>query len=320
MHDCTLRTIGNAHDTTFPSTGKVRLKTNLADYPVVRALKAGEVSSNLVEFDFCGPTPANRGFKPMIREGAFDAGELAIGSFLQAKVYGKPLVLLPAVVMARFQHHTILYNASKGELEPKDLEGRRIAVRSYTQTTGIWVRGILKHEHGVDLDRLTWICTDDAHLAEYRDPANVERPAPGAKLLDQMLIDGDVDAAIPAGDLTKDHPHIRHLFPKPNEQAKAWVRKYGTVPVNHYFVVSKALADTRPDVVAEIYRLLQESKRRAPPPADGIDFLPHGLEANRKPLELIAQYAAEQQIIPRAFAVEELFEGAAVGQLPIHPQ
>src|SRR5512145_3469878 len=181
--------------TVFPSTGKVRLKTNLADNPVVRALKAGEVRSDLVEFDFCGPKPANKGFKPMIREGAYDAGELAIGSFLQAKVYGKPLVLLPAVVMARFQHHTIVYNAAKGELAPKDLEGRRIAVRSYTQTTGIWVRGILKHEHGVDLNRLRWICTDDAHVREYGDPAFVERPGAGAKTLNQMLIDGDVDAA-----------------------------------------------------------------------------------------------------------------------------
>jgi 4,5-dihydroxyphthalate decarboxylase len=293
----------------FPATGKIRLKTNLADYPVTRALKAGEIKSDLVEFDFCGPTPANQGFKPMIREGAFDAGELAIGSFLQAKVYGKPLVLLPAVVMARFQHHTIVYNASKGELKPKDLEGRRIAVRSYTQTTGIWVRGILKHEHGVDLSRLRWVCTDDAHLAEYRDPAIVERPGPGAKPLDRMLIDGDVDAAIPRNDLTKDHPHIRHLFPNPNAQAKAWVATYGAVPVNHYFVVAKALADTRPDAVAEIYRLLEESKALAPPSADGIDFFPYGLEANRKPLELMVQYSVEQEIIPRAFTVEELFEG-----------
>ena len=173
--------------TTFPPTGKVRLRTNLADYPVVRALKEGKVRSDLVEFDFCGPKIANQGFKPMISEGAYDAGELAIGSFLQAKVYGRPLVLLPAVVMARFQHHTIVYNASKGELAPKDLEGRRIAVRSYTQTTGIWVRGILKHEHGVDLCRLRWVCTDDAHVAEYRDPPIVERPGPGAKTLDQML-------------------------------------------------------------------------------------------------------------------------------------
>jgi 4,5-dihydroxyphthalate decarboxylase len=296
--------------TTFPPTGKVRLKTNLADYPVVRALKEGKVKSDLVEFDFCGPKVANQGFKPMIREGAYDAGELAIGSFLQAKVYGKPLVMLPAVVMARFQHHTIVYNASKGELKPKDLEGRRIAVRSYTQTTGIWVRGILTHEHGVDLARLTWVCTDDAHLAEYRDPPNVERPAPGAKL-DQMLLDGDVDAAITPADLTKDHPHIRHLFPNPNVAAKAWAAKYGTVPVNHYFVVAKALADTRPDVVAEIYRLLQESKRLASLPADGIDFFPYGIEANRRPLDLMVQYSVEQQIIPRAFTVEELIEGAA---------
>ena len=296
--------------TALSATGKVRLKTNLADHPVVRALKAGEIRSDLVDFDFCGPTPANRGFKPMLREGAFDAGELAIGSFLQAKVYNKPLVMLPAVVMARFQHHTIVYNASKGELKPKDLEGRRVAVRSYTQTTGIWVRGILAHEHGVDLSRLRWVCTDDAHLAEYRDPAIVERPGPGAKPLDQMLLDGEVAAAIPAGDLTKDNPHIRHLFASPNEQGKAWAAKYGTVPVNHYFVVSKALADARPDVVREVYRLLHESKRRAPPPADGVDFFPYGVEANRKPLELIVQYAVEQQIIPRAFTLDELFDGA----------
>ena len=245
----------------FPASGKVRLKTNLADYPVVRALKAGEVRSDLVEFDFCGPKTANQGFKPMINEGAYDAGELAIGSFLQAKAYNRPLVLLPAVVMARFQHHIIVYNASRGELGPKDMEGRRIAVRAYTQTTGIWVRGILKHEHGVDLNRIRWVCTDDAHVAEYRDPPIVERPGPGAKKLDQMLLDGDVDALIPATDLTKDHAHIRHLFPNPNEQAKAWAQKYGTVPVNHYFVVSKALADARPDVVREIYRLLLESKK-----------------------------------------------------------
>jgi 4,5-dihydroxyphthalate decarboxylase len=129
-----------------------------------------------------------------------------------------------------------------------------------------------------------------------------------------MLLDGAVDAAITPTDLTKDHPHIRHLFPNPSHEAKAWAAKYGTVPVNHYFVVAKALADTRPDVVAEIYRLLQETRRLAPPPADGIDFFPFGLEPNRKPLELMVQYSLEQQIIPRSFTVEELFEGAAVGR------
>ena len=81
------------------------------------------------------------------------------------------------------------------------------------------------------------------------------------------------------------------------------------MPVNHYFVVAKALAETRPDVVREIYRLLQESKQRAPASANGIDFHPFGIEANRKALELMVQYSVEQQLIPRAFPVEELFEG-----------
>ena len=294
----------------FPASGPVRLRTNLADYPLVRALKSGEVRSDIVAFDFCGPKVANQGFKPMVREGAFDAGELAIGTFLQAKVYEKPLVLLPAAVMARHQHHTVVYNASRGELAPKDMEGRRIAVRAYSQTTGIWVRGILNHEHGVDLNRLRWLCPDDAHLAEYQDPPIVERPAPGAKLT-ELLLNGEVDAAILPTDLTKEHAHIRYLFPDPVKRAEAWTKKYGTVPVNHYFVVARSLAETRPDVVREIYRLLAESKAKAPPSPDGTDFHPFGVEANRKALELMVGYSVEQQIIPRAFAIEELFEGFA---------
>jgi 4,5-dihydroxyphthalate decarboxylase len=290
---------------------KVKLHTLLGSYPNVVGLKDGRVKSDLVEWDFPDYPVPNRGFKPMVREHKFDCGELAIVTFLQAKVYGLPYVLLPATVLGRGQLQTVAYNSERGAMKPSDLNGKRFGVRSYTQTTGIWVRGILAHEHGVDLSRLTWVCSDGAHLAEYRDPANVERPGPGAKPIDRMLLDGDVAAAIPAGNLTKDNPHIRHLLPNPEEQGKAWAAKYGTVPVNHYFVVSSTLAQARPDVVAEIYRLLQESKRFAPPAADGIDFFPYGVEANRKPLELMVQYSAEQEIIPRAFTVDELFEGAA---------
>src|SRR5688572_13129787 len=145
----------------YPKTGPVTLSTNLADYPVTRALKAGAVKSDLVTFDFCGPKVANEGFKPMVREGKFDAGELAIVTFLQAKVYGKPLVLLPAVVMGRGQHHTIHYNVARGPLSPKDIEGKRFGTRSYSVTTGVWVRGILHDEYGVDPNRVTWCVTGD---------------------------------------------------------------------------------------------------------------------------------------------------------------
>jgi 4,5-dihydroxyphthalate decarboxylase len=287
----------------FPQAGPIALKTHLAEYPVTRALRAGEVRSDLVKLDFIGPKQAYEGFKPMVRENAYDASELALVTFLQAKAYGKPLVALPAIVLGRFQHGLIGYNAARGELRPKDIQGRRVGVRSYTQTTGVWLRGILKHEYGVDLDKVKFVTMEDPHVTEYRDPPFVER-ASGAKKLDQMLLDGDVDAAI-MGDLPKD-PNIRPLIPDPDAAARAWHAKHGAVQINHIFVVNEQLSKTRPDVVQEIFRLLLASKRAGS--AGGVDSLPFGVEAMRKPLELIAQYALEQKIIPRAVTVDELFD------------
>ena len=285
----------------YPTTGPVTLEVNLADYAVTRAFKI-VLQSDLVSFDFTGPKTANEGFKPMVRDGEFDAGELAIGTYLQAKLYGKSLVLLPAVVMGRFQHHTIVANTERGIRSPKDLEGRRVGIRVYSQTTGIWVRGILQHEYGVDLSRITWVCPDECHLAEYRDPPNVVRE-PGKKV-EQMLHDGDVDAAIVSQAVTD--PRIRPLIADPQAAAEAWSRKYGAVPVNHLFVVRQALSETRPDVVREIYRLLAASKASAS--SSGIDFHPFGVETNRKALELMIQYSVEQQIIPKPYTVDELFD------------
>jgi 4,5-dihydroxyphthalate decarboxylase len=290
---------------TYPNSGPVTLKANVGDHPVTRALKAGEIKSDLVRFDFCGPKIANQGFKPMVREGQYDTGELAIVTFLLAKVYGKPIILLPATVLGRFQQHTIVYNAERGPLKPGDLNGRRVGLRSYSVTTATWVRGILQHEYGVDPARVTWVCSDDAHLAEYRDPPNVERTPPGAKPFDQMLLAGEIDAAV-IPEAPKD-PRIQPLIPDPQATARAWYGKHGVIPINHLIAVQRPLAEARPDVVREIYRLFTASKQAAPPPADGIDFFPFGVEANRKPLETIIQYCVEQKVIPRRFSVDEIF-------------
>jgi 4,5-dihydroxyphthalate decarboxylase len=289
----------------FPNAGPVTLKTNLADYPVTHALRTGEVKSDLVRFDFAGPKVAYEGFKPMVREGTFDAGELAIVTFLQAKQYGKPLVLLPAVVMGRFQHQCIGYNAKNGTLAPDAIAGRRFGVRSYTQTTGVWLRGVLQHEYGVDPTSVRWISFEDSHLAEFKDPPHVER-APAGRKIDQMLLDGELDGAI-LGALPDD-PRVKPLFPDPQAAARAWAQKHGTVPINHLFVVNEGLSKTRPDVVKEIYRVLKDAKAKAPKDPSGIDFHPFGVSALRKPLELVMQYALEQKILSRRFAVDELFD------------
>ena len=172
-------------------------------------------------------------------------------------------------------------------------------------TTGVWVRGILKDEYGVDSSKVTWCTTDDGHLAEYQDPANVER-LPAGSNVEKMLIEGELDGAILGGDLP-DEPRVAHLIPEPQKVAEAWSKKHGMVPINHLFVVRSDLARQRPDVVREIFRVLKESKAQGVP-SGGIDPVPFGVENNRKALETIIRYSYEQQIIPRLFTVDELFD------------
>lgn len=289
----------------FPSTGTVRLRTNLADYPVTMGLKQGRVSSPVVSFEFCGPKTAHEGFKPMVRDNAYDAGELAIVTYLQAKAYGKPYVLLPAPISGRFQHHTIGYNIEHGELRPKDIEGRKVGVRSYAQTTGLWVRGVLQHDYGVDLSKVTWLTVDDAHLAEHRDPANCQR-IPAGKKLDQMMMDGEIAAAI-LGDLLPKDPRVRTLIPNTQAATEDWFKREGVIPINHMFVVHQNLSRQRPDVVREIFRMVVESRAAAPSTATAT-IPPLGLEANRKALEMAIDWSLEQKIIPRRLAVDELFD------------
>lgn len=105
-----------------------KLHTLLGDYPNTMALKKGEVTSSLVSFDFANVKVANTAFKPLVREAKFDVGELAIVTYLQAKDYGKPYVLIPATVLGRGQHHTIAYNPQRGALSAHDLTGKRVGV------------------------------------------------------------------------------------------------------------------------------------------------------------------------------------------------
>lgn len=290
----------------FPAKGVVTLKTNLSEYPVTKAIRDGRVSSPIVKLDICGPDVAHEGFKPMVRENKFDAGELAIITFLQAKCYGKPFVLLPAPISGRFQHHVIGYNSALGELKPKDIEGKTVGVRSYAQTTGLWARGVLKHEYGVDLDKVTWGTFEDAHLAEHTDPPNCTRYPKGGKKLAQLMIDGDAAAAILGAEMPKD-PKVKSLVPDPHEAAEAWYKRTGVLPINHIFVVRAELARERPDVVAELYRMIVESRAAAGPAATK-NFPPFGLEANRKTLQMAIDWSLEQKIIPHRLTVDELFD------------
>src|SRR4029079_15236550 len=137
---------------------------------------------------------------------AFDVSEMAIVTFLMARSFDKPMVLLPNVVVARFQPGFALYNAKLGTLKPAELNGKRVGIRSFTTTTGAWLRGILAKDYGVDLNSIDLVTFEDAHVAEFRAPT---KRAPAGKAIIQMLLDGELDAVL--GEKVE-HPDLRPLF------------------------------------------------------------------------------------------------------------
>lgn len=284
----------------------LKLHTMLGNYPNTKALKSGAVRSDLVNFDFVEVKIANSLFKQVVREEKYDVAELAIVTYLQAIAYGKPYVLLPAVIVSRGQHHTIAYNADRGILKPSDLNGKRVGVRAYTVTTGTWVRGILASDYGVDLDKVEWITFEDPHVAEYHDPAIVKR-APQGKDLVQMLLEGEIDAAV-VGDKLPD-PRFKHLIADADVAAQKWAERHHGVPINHMVVVRQDLSRSRPDIVQDVFRQLHDSKRAAGFP-DGAALDPYrfGVEACRPILEIIIDFCHRQKLIPRRIPVDELFD------------
>ena len=271
----------------------MHLRTLLGDHPCTTALKNGSVKSDSVTLDFVEYSPTNKGFKPMVREGAFDISEMAIVTYLMAKSAGKPMVLLPHVVVARFQHAYALYNAKQGTLKPIDLNDKRVGIRSFTTTTGAWLRGILANDHGVDLESIDWVTFEDAHVAEFQDTT---KRAPAGKQIVQMLIDGELDAVL--GEKSG-HPDLKLLFPDPSQEELSWFASYAVLPINHMVVVKQELSDNHPDAVREVHRLLSEAAKDAPPiPVDNV----------RRSLKMIIDYTVQQGLIPRAFTVDELFD------------
>jgi 4,5-dihydroxyphthalate decarboxylase len=289
---------------------KLMLNTMLGNYPNTAALKNGELKSDTVGFDFVDVKVANQLFKPLVRDAKYDLAEIAIVTFLQAKTYGKPYLLLPAVVVGRGQHHTIAYNPERGHLDPADLEGKRVGVRAYTVTTGVWVRGILRETYGIDEKKVRWVTFEDPHVAEFHDPPFVTRAA-ASKTMAQMLLDGELDAAI-VGDHLPD-PRLRHLIPDAEAAAKQWAQTHGGVPINHLVLMRQSIAQARPDIMAEVFRLLHQSKLAAKLPTSGtaMDPLRFGVEPNRPSLDVIIDFAFAQGMIPRRFSVDELFDDTA---------
>ena len=303
------------------------LRTAVGNYGHTTPLKDGTIESDAFEMEHIEVSPVTSIFRRMVRGLEFDVAEMALSTYLCARAHGKQFTGIPVFLTRAFYHGGLVVNRRSGIETPRDLEGKRVGVRSYTLTPGVWTRGLLQTEYGVDLDAVTWVLSGDEHVAEYVAPSNVVSSSNSD--LGAMLLSGEIDAAIGAGAV--DSPDIVPLFDGPADADAAWHRKTGIYPISHMVVVKNAALDSNSDLAHELCSTFQAAKSLymerlnsgdADTPADrallnmaeivGDDPIPFGVETSRATLEAFVRFNVDQKVIPESVAVEELFPAATL--------
>lgn len=265
---------------------------------------------------------------PAVCDLEYDIGEITLVDYIQCRSLGKPLVGLPVFVTRNFLHSRIWYHTRSGIAGPKDLEGKRVGLKSYTQTAPFWNRGVLASEYGVDLSKITWINLEPPHVREYVNPPNVHPMSAHAELA-QMLESGEIDAAddpgrpwTDRGETWKYDPAvIKPLIANGKEAAADWYRRTGVYPILHMIVVKREALDRRPSLAADLFGAFVRARdgwmatvsdpavlRQRGRDIVGRDFLPYGVEPNRKTLECACRFVHDQAMTPTLLTVEELFD------------
>jgi 4,5-dihydroxyphthalate decarboxylase len=299
------------------TNANLTLKTAIGSYGHFAALKDGSVTVPGVSFDFVEVSPITTAFRNMCRNLEYDISEMAITTYLTARRYGLPFTAIPVFPVRAFHHNPTMVNVNAGINSPKDLEGKKVGVRAYTVTTGVWARGILADEYGVDLDKCEYILADEEHVEQFHKdaPANAKYQL-GADL-GKMLNEGELAAGI--GIARGEQPELKALIPDARQAAAAWYQRTGIYPINHMVVVKDEVLNANPDLAVRLFKGFKEShdkwlagasdedKARA---GGGIvkgDPFPYGVAENSPALEAIIKYATGQHILTAPFAVEEIF-------------
>ena len=308
------------------------LKTAIRTVGHTKPLKDGTVTSERLVMDhaevFTGTTGTVDTFSRMVRGLEYDVAQMTMSTYLCSRTYNKPYTAIPVFVVRRLHHGDIFYNIRSGIKSPADLEGRTVGIQGfYTATLGVWVRGILQSEYGVDPNQVTWaVGSSDDTVVEWVPPPNVKSLPAGSDVF-AMLESGEIDAAIGGANLkVGGSTDIRPLIPEPQNAAIQNFKETGVYPINHVIVIKDELLAAHPWLAGELFSMFTVAKERffqelAPAanldPRDvamlqlrdmvGGDPIPYGLEANRKTLETLIQYAVDQKVIPKKVTVEELF-------------
>ena len=302
--------------------GEKVLKLGIVARSQYSALKGGTVKPRGITLECVEVAPMPRLFDRMIKDREFDVSEMAIVTYLQGREYDQEFTAIPIFPFRAFPQGTITYNVNSGVESPKDLEGKKVCVRAYAGTAGVWARGLLQSEYGVEPSKITWVINDNEHIEQCKNPSNVVLMK-GANLA-EMLTKGDVAAGI--GVMGVDSPDVKPLIANARQAQAGWFQKTRVFPINNTIVVNDELLASDPWIAESLFAAFKEAKelylkrlkeqgaQARDEEADerlmqtvGDDPLPVGVDANRPALEMIARYSRDQQIISKLPDVDELF-------------
>lgn len=289
------------------------------------AIKNGTVTPRHFGLSFEDVPVLIQAFRRMVRSLEFDVSEMAFSTYLCARAHGVPVTALPVFLVRGFHHAAIVRAAASAITDPRELEGRRVGVnRGYTVTTGVWARGILADQYGVDLEKVIWVRSGDEHVAQYQPPSNVVPLEPGGDMAG-LVAAGELAAGI--GITAEGRADLAPLIPDPQEAGYAALRDRGFYPINHLVVVRDDMLARYPDLAADLFFAYAEAKNQyvarmragiASPDANdlmygrvmqltGTDPLPFGIAPNTLMIEQLMEYAVSQHILDKPFAVDEVF-------------
>lgn len=315
---------------------KVHLKIAIAEHPHTSAIRNGSIPIEGVDAEFITVQPQIGAFRRMVRDVEFDVCEIAPTTYIIARAYGAPFVALPIFVVRRFHHSGLLVRPDAGINSPKDLEGKKVGVRAYSVTTGVWTRQVLIDEYGLDNDKVTWVVDDEEHVTQLKLPANVIHTEPGVSLADMMakgeLVAGFAAAAgigrtgAPTGGWKEVEADYPDLFPNAEQIEAEYFARTGIYPMHGTIVVKDSVLAENPWVAQSIYKAFDQAKKEWLAKLDageavtagdkkylklrdvvGYDPLPYGLKENLKTIEALEQTAFKQGLTPRRMAINELF-------------
>ncbi len=318
------------------SNNRVHLTIAVAEQPHTAAIRNGSIPIEGVDAEIITVQPQIGAFRRMVRSVEFDVCELAPTTYIIARAYGAPFVALPIFVLRRFHHAGLLVRPDAGIQVPKDLEGKKVGVRAYSVTTGVWTRAVLIDEFGLDNSKVTWVVDDEEHVTQMKLPSNVIHAPEGRSLAD-MMADGELSAGFaanagigrtgaPTGGWKEVEADYPDMFPNAAELEAEWFHRTGIYPMHGTIVVKDSVLADHPWVAKSLFDAFSRAKNEwlagldADRPKNasdkkyaalrkvvGHDPLPYGMEANLPTIKALEDTAFKQGLTPRRMSLEELF-------------